>query len=244
MHKKIKINKDNIIILALLLMVILPICLLPEFTVNDELWNFSNIYKMSNGFEIYKDLNVIITPIFFYLGELIFKVFGANYFVFRIYNAIIYSMMYYLIYRLFMALKVNKKIALTCIVMLLVATAMMFLQGANYNVLAFDFTILGVTLYIKYQNNRFINNLSQGIILFLVFMTKQNIAAFYVIGLIIAKAISICENKEQIKANFIKRFFDLTIMAIIFSSLVAMYLMYLAANQNLYNAINFTILEK
>lgn len=242
MYKKIKMNKDNIIIFTLLAMSIFAIVLNTEFAINDELWNFSNIYKMCNGFEIYKDLNVIITPLFFYLGELLFKVFGANYFVFRIYNTVIYTLFYYLIYRLFITLKVEKKISITYVVMLLIPTAMMFPQGANYNVLAFDFVILGVILYIKHQSNRTKNNILQGIILFLIFMTKQNIAAFYVIGLIIANICSIIENKKQMKLSIKKSFLDLTIMATIFITLVAVYAIYLVVNQNLYNAINFTIL--
>src|SRR5574344_689212 len=139
MKNKIKLNKDNIIVLIFLILSIIAISANVRIRVNDELWNFSNIYKMCNGFEIYKDLNVIITPLFFYLGELLFKVFGANYFVFRIYNTVIYTLFYYLIYRLFITLKVEKKISITYVVMLLIPTAMMFPQGANYNVLAFDF---------------------------------------------------------------------------------------------------------
>ena len=40
---------------------------------NDELWNFQNIYKMINGYTIYNDSNVIITPIFFYLNHVSHK---------------------------------------------------------------------------------------------------------------------------------------------------------------------------
>lgn len=55
---------------------IILIIILSAFTFNmklevgDDLWNFSNIYKMTNGYTIYKDINVIITPLFFYLGEI------------------------------------------------------------------------------------------------------------------------------------------------------------------------------
>ena len=35
-------------------------------SAEDELWNFQNIYKMVNGYTIYQDANVIITPIFFF----------------------------------------------------------------------------------------------------------------------------------------------------------------------------------
>ena len=57
-----------------------------EIAIYDELWNFSNTYKMLNGFMIYKDINVIITPLYFYLGMLILHIFGTNLFAFKIYN--------------------------------------------------------------------------------------------------------------------------------------------------------------
>ena len=40
---------------------------------SDELWNFFNIFKISNGFLIYKDLNIIMTPLFFYLGKIFLR---------------------------------------------------------------------------------------------------------------------------------------------------------------------------
>src|SRR5574344_269446 len=152
MKNKIKLNKDNIIVLIFLILSIIAISANVRIRVNDELWNFSNIYKMCNGYEIYKDLNVIITPLFFCIGELLFKVFGANYFVFRVYNVIIYTMFFYLIYQIFMLLKIDKKIAKGFVAMIYAPTALAFTQGANYNVLAFNFVLLGVYLYIRNKN--------------------------------------------------------------------------------------------
>ena len=80
-----KINPDFIAIFIFAIL-IGSINFYIKFEINDELWNFSNVYKMCNGYQIYKDLNVIITPLFFYLGELFLKVFGTNYFSFKIYN--------------------------------------------------------------------------------------------------------------------------------------------------------------
>ena len=39
----------------------------------DEMWNFQNIYKMYNGYKIYIDANVVTTPIFHFIGMIIFK---------------------------------------------------------------------------------------------------------------------------------------------------------------------------
>lgn len=242
MYKKIKLNKDNILVFVLLLVAITPICINTQFAINDELWNFSNIYKMTNRFEIYKDLNVIITPLFFYVGELLFKILGANYLIFRIYNILIYTSLYFLMYRLFCVLKVEKKIAITYVVMMLIPTAMMFVQGANYNVMAFDFILLGVIWYIKYNDKRLKSNILQAIALYLIFMTKQNMGALYALGLIIVNIVMACSNKEKLKVEIKNRFLDLASIATIFIALVGIYVIYLVSTENLYNAIDFTIL--
>jgi len=268
---KIEFDKENIKVFLMLAITIFSLSISSSFGVNDELWNFSNIYKMNSGYEIYKDLNVIITPLFFYIGETLFKIMGANYFVFRIYNTIIYTLMYYLIYKLFLTLKVEKKIAKTFTLIILLPTVIMVFMGSNYNVLSFDFVLLGIIMYIKNYNiniknhniniknqknniknqknnknnqNININNqniniknfILQGIVLFLIFMTKQNIAVFYIISLIILSIINL--NRIKFKQSIL----GLMISGLVFIMLNSIFITYLMFTQNLYNAINFTIL--
>lgn len=262
--KKIEFDKENLKVFLMLAITIFSLSISSSFGVNDELWNFSNIYKMNSGYEIYKDLNVIITPLFFYIGETLFKIMGANYFVFRIYNTIIYTLMYYLIYKLFLTLKVEKKIAKTFTLIILLPTVIMVFMGSNYNVLSFDFVLLGIIIYIKNYNiniknqkiniknqkNNIKNNnidiknqkiniknfILQGIVLFLIFMTKQNIAVFYIISLIILSIINL--NRIKFKQSIL----GLMISGLVFILLNSIFITYLMFTQNLYNAINFTIL--
>ncbi len=236
LKKKIIIDKDNFLVLVLLAMCIFSISINSGFDINDELWNFSNIYKMSIGYEIYGDLNVIITPMFFYIGELIFEIIGANYFVFRIYNSIIYTMLYYLIYKLFITLNVDKKIAKTYTALFFLSTSIMIAMGANYNVLSFNFVLIGIILYLKNINKNLKNSILQGIIVFLIFSTKQNIAVFYAISILVLRIINI--NKIKIKQNII----GLTISGIVCIILILLYGSYLLLNNNLFNAINYTVL--
>ena len=76
---------DNIFAIILFFLSIFGITINVFITNSDELWNFQNIYKMYNGFQIYKDANVIVTPLFFWIGEFLFKILGANFFIFRVY---------------------------------------------------------------------------------------------------------------------------------------------------------------
>ena len=70
--KEIIKKHDNIIILFIMLLISSSFLLAVPLDANDELWNFSNVYKMVNGYQIYEDLNVIVTPLFFYLGKINF----------------------------------------------------------------------------------------------------------------------------------------------------------------------------
>ena len=89
MIEKVKQHLEKHEIIYILILIIFAISCrsfnISELTSNDELWNFSNIYNMTCGFTIYKDINVIITPLFFWIGTLLFKIFGSNYLTFRFY---------------------------------------------------------------------------------------------------------------------------------------------------------------
>ena len=113
-----------------------------KFNNNDELWNFSNIYKMANGYTIYKDLNVIDTPLFFWLGELLFNFMGDNYLTYRIYNLIIIFLLYYLIYLIFKTLKISKLKSIVYMLIIFLVTSKIAGIGANYNSLAIVFYLL------------------------------------------------------------------------------------------------------
>ena len=71
---------DNII-----LIIVLFIIFLGSFNMllknSDEAWTFSTIYQMYKGYTIYKELNVITTPLFYYIIKFVFEIFGANFFV-------------------------------------------------------------------------------------------------------------------------------------------------------------------
>lgn len=108
--KKIK-EKDLEVLLLIILIVLLPASF-KELSADDELWNFSYIYKMNLGFIPYKDLNIITTPLFHMLGLVILTLFGINYFGFHIYNLIIFTALFFLVYKIFKNLKINKKNAI------------------------------------------------------------------------------------------------------------------------------------
>ena len=149
----------------------------------DELINFFNTYKMSEGLTIYKDANVIITPLFFYIGKLFLLLLGKNILVFRIYNLIIYTFLYFIIYEIFKTLKVNKKSSLLYTIIIVLLTRNTIAAGANYNILSYVLVELGLLATLKIKNDN-LRAIAQGILTFLVFFTSQKLFAGYFLSLI------------------------------------------------------------
>lgn len=195
----------------------------------DELWNFSNVYKMANGYKIYQECNVIVTPLFFYIGTFIFKIIGANFFGFRIYSILINSFLFTSIYTLFKSANINKKRSFIYSLIVLIILNESVFWGANYNNLAIAFSIFGITLFIKNKNAFW-----QGIIIFFVFMSKQNIGVYYAIGITIARLFK--------QKNIKKTIIETSISGVVACGLVALFLSYLHLTGNLYSFIDLTVM--
>ncbi len=221
-------NSENIIIIFIAIAVS-ALCFYIKLNIGDELWNFSNIYKMTNGYEIYKDLNVIVTPLFFYIGKILFTILGANYLVFRIYNLIIYTILYFLVYKILRKLNIKRKSSIIYLIIIYAITSAFITIGGNYNILAIVFVLIGILSILNKNKPVF-----QGFIIFLIFMSKQTIGIYYCIGIIIYNLIS--EEKVRNKIiNNLKTVFTFLILFLCFC-------LYLAINNNLYNFINYTFL--
>ena len=113
---------DNMFSLVLIFLSIYGITLYVKLINSDELWDFQNVYKLYNGFQIYTDANVITTPLFFWIGKFIFNILGANFLTFRIYNILIFIVFYFITYLLIKELKIRKKVAII-ITMFLIKTS-------------------------------------------------------------------------------------------------------------------------
>ena len=215
-------DKKKCILFCILIFV--PICLysfLLKVDVGDEIINMQSTVKMLNGNLIYKDFNVIITPLFFYIGKMILTLFGKNIFVFRIYNVLIYEFLFIALYKLLKKLNIKEEISQLGILFILALSTIFIQVGANYNILAIAFYILGISLYKKDDNVK--NILVQGILMFLVFWTKQNVGVYYVLAICLSNVI--LDKKEQIIKNVLLTLKEISIFGIyVLISCVAMYL--------------------
>lgn len=224
---KLIINILKIMLLILAITTSILFIFVPELKSSDELWNFQNVAKIVNGFQIYKNANVIITPIFFYIGALFFKIFGAKMIIFRIYNIIIYLLFFFIVYKILMKLKFSKHIACMSIIIMLIEVASIITSGASYNTLSILFVLIGLYLYLSKNTNIFLH----AVIMFLVFFTKQNIGITYIATVMICDLYLNGLSKKLIY-NIIKKLFIFTIF-----TLIAIFAFYFSGN--LKDFINF-----
>lgn len=227
-----KLEKNLFLLSFIFLIIGIVICHI--FTVPfepfDELWNFQNIYKISNGLTIYQDANVIITPLFFTLGSSFLKIFGVSIISFRCFNILIFGTYFVLLYYIFKTLKIEKHLNILFLILSLVQILPIINGGANYNSLSFVFVFLGLLIYLKLQDKKTFHYL-QGIIIFLIFFTKQNIGIFYTIGILFFEYIY-KKNWKTFITNQIKKL-------VIFIILLTLSLTIFYTNGNLLDFINF-----
>ena len=219
---------DNIFMFILIAIIMLSRVYNIVLNKEDESYNFLNTYKIANGLIIYNDNNVIITPLFFYIGSIFLKLFGENYLVFRTYNLIISTLTFFICYLIIKKLGIKKKYSFFYTLLLITFVAGILNGGANYNVLSYAFYLLGLYFLLKMKKGTF-KSIVQGIMLFITFLTYQKLGVAYFIAIIIYEIV----NKD------IKSLFKELLTAFI---LLLGFLLYLYFQNNLYNFVNYTIL--
>ncbi len=192
--KKIIAKHDELFFILMFLLMISGYALNVETIAGDEIWNFQHIYKMYNGYKIYVDANVITTPMFHIIGVVFFKLFGANFLIFKIYNIFLCLMLFFGVYKIFKALNIGKRKALLYTVVIFIFEHKIITTCANYNTLAVVFCLYAILVIIKKEK---LKNyvLLESILITLIILTKQNIGIFYCLGYVIYT----CLTKKEIK---------------------------------------------
>ena len=225
-------SKNNIIKVIFVFMIIFSISFFVTSTfeyVNygDRLWNFQFTYKLYNGSLIYKEVEIITTPLYFILELLFFKIFCPNYLIVHILNTIINTFMYFCVYEIFKSFVKSKRKSIVYTAIIMFLTRFILYDGGAYTSLAITFYLLGVLLKIKNKSNC----VTDGIILFLIFFSKQNVAVYYALSLLCEYLVLKKEKKIESLKNLIKSF-------MIFGGFVLCFLVFLSINNILSDFIS------
>ena len=213
--KKFVEKHDEIFVTILIFIMSLGYSLYIKTLAGDELWNFQNVYKIYNGYKIYVDANVITTPVFHCIGALVFKIFGANFFVFRMYSLVIYTIFFVGIYKLFKCLKIDKKNSFFLLIIFFALQYDLVISSANYSSFAIMLLVFAVLVVINRENIKHYV-LIESILITLIFLTKQNIGVFYLIGLILYTILNKKELKNTIKIIGITGIFGILFVLILY----------------------------
>lgn len=231
--KQFIIKHDELFFILIFFIIIFGITIYIKTDPTDEVWNFQNIYKMYNGYKIYVDANVITTPLFHFIGVIVFKLFGANFFVFKLYGILINILLFFGVYKILKSLNISKLLSIFFSIILFMAQMNVYHNTSNYNNLCLLFATYGLLVAInreKFSCNKFV--LIESLITFLIILTKQNIGIIYLFSIIIYNLLF--ENKYRFK-NILK-------IIIINLLLMAIFIAILNKYEILEGFISYTIL--
>jgi hypothetical protein len=203
---------------------------------NDEIWTFHMTQKISLGEIPYKEINIIVTPLFYQIGAVILNIFGNSLFVYKLYGGAIIASLMVMFYLVSLEFSENK----------LINTAFLFgitllikvIYTTNYNVLVIVFTLLALLLELKRikseSKSKF--DLFIGIALALTFFTKQTVGG-------VAMAMSILYLViERILFKQKHLFKSILLRGLGFAIIFIPYLIWLVSTGALYNFIDFAFL--
>ena len=225
---KNKVYIKNIVIFILCIVLFLLLYIPRQLLDWDDSLNFHFIQNIYNGYIPYSEMNMIITPLFHYLGLIFFYVFGEKFLSFFIYGSVIFSTLV-LISHIYQKQFINNKRILTVAFLSLIAWCV-FVIGPNYNTLFLLFPLLIIYINKKHGISNSLLVL-YGILLGLGFLTKQNYGSIFIIFFFIF--IFLYSKKNKI--SFIKN----ALLTILGGSIVAIpFLIYLLINNNFYDFID------
>lgn len=208
MVSEITKNKYQILELIIIFIITLFFNLICNNPVHDEIWNYGFAYNIANGLIPYKDFNMVITPLFPIMGALFLTLFKNNLIIYYLFNSTICTIILYYMK------KINHKSYYIPYAIFL------FYSSPNYNILCMLLLYVLITL-----ENKKINDYLIGIILGLIFITKQNIGIYLFIPTLFIK------NIKKILKRTLGYIIPITIL-----------LIYLIINNCLYEFIDYTFL--
>ena len=152
-----KKNKNNYIELIIIFILTFLFTILNKVTY-DEIWNYGFSYNIANGLMPYRDFNMVLTPLYPFIGSLFLILLGKNIIIFHLFNALICTTIFNYLK------KQNKRSYYISYIMLLMVS------DPNYDL--FILLLLYILINLEKNNN---NDYYIGITLSLTFLTKQNI---------------------------------------------------------------------
>ena len=166
----------------LLMTILLYMCSFNKVAITwDDIWNYHYIQGLTNGLLPYKELSIIITPLYHYIGAIFFTIFGTCFFTFEALGALVNAGILTIVLAILKLYTKNKYVHILTIFFI----SLLFLgfSSFNYNYLMMLFPFSILYLEKKYQTNVEKRNIKidffVGILLALMILSKQTIGLVF-----------------------------------------------------------------
>ena len=233
---------QNVLFFIISFIIIASIILPKNMNSLDEIWIYDFAKNMADGLVPYRDFNMVTTPFLPFICSLFLIIFGNELFVMRILAIFLITFIFFISYLILKKLNVNKYYIFICLFLF-------FLIFRDYICIDYNFAILAITLFIIYleiknyeKNNNYFNSsflfyFLIGILCGLCILLKQTTGIFVTIASLFYPILFV-KNKIDFK-NYLK----ITAFKIIgIINPLVLLLIYLIANNALYDFIDYTIL--
>ena len=180
----------------------------------DKIWVFHMMQKVANGDLIYSNINVIVGPIFYILGGLVFKIFGTSFFVYDCFGGILYGIFAVISYNICKEINNDNDKMINLLMIIVIYYFSKVLCLASYNILTLSFIMFAMLIEMKkYKKEKTtFSNILIGVFLSFAFFTKQTVGGMAIVatavislvyGILIEKKNHIRELLEKMLGFFI-----------------------------------------
>ena len=147
MGKKIINILIEILLFVFILAIMLGLILKNPIYNLDEIWNYNFAHEIVRGLMPYKDINMVITPLFPYLIAGLLKIFGDELIVFRVIEALLMTSIFFITYKILN--KIQGKKLYSIISVLLIIELYKDYIALDYNFLCLFFVLIIILIEIN-----------------------------------------------------------------------------------------------
>ena len=147
MRKKIINTLIEILLFLFILAIMLGLILKNPIYNLDEIWNYNFAHEIVRGLMPYKDINMVITPLFPYLIAGLLKIFGDELIVFRVIEALLMTSIFFITYKILN--KIQGKKLYSIISVLIIIELYKDYIALDYNFLCLFFVLIIILIEIN-----------------------------------------------------------------------------------------------